>query len=37
MVVEHGGTITVESKVGDGTVFGVMLPGAAVTLRRTGS
>jgi signal transduction histidine kinase len=37
MIVEHGGSITVDSEVGRGTVFRVSLPAADVPLRRTGT
>jgi signal transduction histidine kinase len=35
MVVEHGGTIIVESRVGEGTTFRVTLPPAPSTLRQS--
>jgi signal transduction histidine kinase len=37
MIVEHGGSITVDSEVGRGTVFRVSLPATDVPLRRTGT
>jgi signal transduction histidine kinase len=37
MVVEHGGEITVESEVGRGACFRVVLPVEDVALRRTGT
>jgi signal transduction histidine kinase len=36
MVVEHGGEISVESQLGQGTVFRVLLP-VAEALRPTGT
>jgi signal transduction histidine kinase len=35
MVVEHGGTITVESRMGEGTTFRVTLPPAPSAMRRS--
>jgi two-component system NtrC family sensor kinase len=37
MIVEHGGTITVDSEVGQGTLFTVFLPPADARLDATGS
>lgn len=37
MIVEHGGTVTVDSEVGQGTLFTVFLPAADQTLRATGT
>jgi signal transduction histidine kinase len=37
MIVEHGGTVTVDSEVGHGTVFQVFLPRADDGLRATGT
>jgi len=37
MVLEHGGEITVDSAVGCGSTFRVVLPAAQITLGRTGT
>jgi signal transduction histidine kinase len=37
MVVEHGGEISVESHLGQGTVFRVLLPVTEAALRPTGT